>query len=69
MLKGSLEGVEELVFDLEGLEYVSSAGLRELLRAQKVMNHQGTMRIIHVGEMIMEVFDITGFSEILTIEG
>ena len=67
-LKSALEGVETLVFDLEKLEYISSAGLRVLLSAQKVMNRQGTMKVIHVGEVIREIFDVTGFSDILTIE-
>ena len=67
-LKTSLDGVTELIFDLERLEYISSAGLRVLLSAQKVMNRQGSMKLIHVGEGVMEVFEVTGFSDILTIE-
>lgn len=67
-LKDSLDGVTELVLDFEKLEYVSSAGLRVLLSAQKVMNKQGKMVIHNVCPDIMEVFDITGFSDILTIE-
>ena len=67
-LKGAIGDVKELVFDMEKLEYVSSAGLRVLLYAQKVMSRQGEMKVCHVNEMIMEVFDITGFTEILTIE-
>ena len=67
-LKASLDGVTELIFDLERLEYISSAGLRVLLSAQKVMNRQGSMKLIHVGEGVMEVFEVTGFSDILTIE-
>ncbi len=67
-LKSGLGNVKSLVFDMERLEYVSSAGLRVLLYAQKVMNRQGGMKICHANEMIMEVFDITGFTEILTIE-
>lgn len=67
-LKHSINGVEELVFDFAGLEYISSAGLRVLLSAQKVMNRQGTMVIRHVNEVIQEVFDVTGFVDILTIE-
>ena len=67
-LKGGLGDVKSLVFDMERLEYVSSAGLRVLLYAQKVMNRQGEMKICHVNEMIMEVFDITGFTDIFTIE-
>ena len=67
-LKTSLNDVEELVFDLKELEYISSAGLRVLLAAQKVMNKQGSMKIINVIAEIMEVFEITGFTDILTIE-
>ncbi len=67
-VKGSVEGVKELVFDFEGLEYVSSAGLRVLLASQKIMNRQGSMCIRHVNEVIMEVFEVTGFSDILRIE-
>ena len=67
-LKKSYDGVTELVFDLANLEYISSAGLRVLLSAQKTMNKQGLMKVIKVGEEIMEIFDITGFSDILTIE-
>ena len=67
-LKASLNGITELVFDFEKLDYISSAGLRVLLSAQKTMTKQGAMKIIHVNEMIMEVFEVTGFSDILTIE-
>lgn len=67
-LRDGLEGVTALSFDLAGLEYVSSAGLRVLLSAQKVMNKQGTMVVRNVNEQIMEVFEVTGFSDILTIE-
>ena len=67
-LKESLDGIEELVIDLQDLVYISSAGLRVLLFAQKAMNAQGKMVIRNVNEEIMEVFDITGFSDILTIE-
>ena len=67
-LKNSLEGVTELVLDFEKLEYISSAGLRVLLSAQKQMNKQGKMTIRNVCADIMEVFEITGFSDILTVE-
>ena len=67
-LKESLPGVSRLTLDLEELEYISSAGLRVLLAAQKTMSAQGTMKLIHVNEIIMEIFEITGFSDILTIE-
>ena len=63
-----LSDTKELVFDFEELEYISSAGLRVLLKIQKLMNAKGTMKVIHVSEMIQEVFDITGFANILTIE-
>lgn len=67
-LKHSISGVSELVMDFAELEYISSAGLRVLLAAQKVMNKQGSMVIRHVNETIMEVFEVTGFVDILTIE-
>ena len=66
--KKSLDGVTSLTLNLEKLEYISSSGLRVLLSAQKVMNRQGTMKVTHVGETIMEIFELTGFSDILTIE-
>lgn len=67
-VKGALTGVTELVLDFAQLEYLSSAGLRVILAAQKIMNKQGKMVIRHVNETIMEVFEVTGFSDILTIE-
>ena len=67
-LKSSLDGITQLVFDMEKLDYVSSAGLRVLLSAQKAMAKQGEMKVIHVNETVMEIFEVTGFSEILTIE-
>lgn len=67
-LKTAVSGIEELILDLKDLAYMSSAGLRVLLAAQKVMNRQGSMKVIHVNETISEIFEITGFSEILTIE-
>ena len=67
-LKSSVDKVEKLVLDFENLEYVSSAGLRVILTAQKIMNKQGEMVIRNVSEVIMEVFEITGFVDILTIE-
>ena len=67
-LKEALPGVTELTLDLEKLEYISSAGLRVLLAAQKTMSKQGAMKLINVNEIIMEIFEITGFSDILTIE-
>lgn len=67
-LKKSISGIENLVFDFEKLEYLSSAGLRVLLAAQKVMNRQGQMIIRNVNSTIMDIFEVTGFSEILTVE-
>ena len=67
-VKNSLSDVKHLTFDFSRLDYISSAGLRVLLSAQKVMNKQGSMRITNVNETIMEVFDVTGFVDILTIE-
>ena len=66
-LKASLSGVTVLGLDFSGLEYISSAGLRVLLAAQKAMSKQGKMTIRHVNETIMEVFEITGFVDILSI--
>ena len=66
-LKDVIADVKELEFDLSSLEYISSAGLRVLLSAQKVMNSQGSMKITNVVPEIMEVFEITGFTDILTI--
>lgn len=67
-LKGSIDGVVLLVLDFEKLEYISSVGLRILLYAQKIMNVQGEMKILHVNKAVMEIFDMTGFTEVLTIE-
>ena len=67
-LKTALNGVEDLKFDFAKLEYISSAGLRVLLSAQKVMNKQGSMVIKNVNEEIQEIFEVTGFVDILTIE-
>ncbi|MBQ9535983.1 MAG: STAS domain-containing protein [Clostridia bacterium] len=68
VLKESLDGVTALVIDMTALEYISSAGLRVLLSAQKLMNKQGEMKVSHVNETVMEIFEVTGFSDILTIE-
>ena len=67
-LKQSMDGVTMLELDFDKLEYLSSAGLRVILAAQKTMNKQGKMIIRHVNETIMEVFEVTGFIDILTIE-
>lgn len=64
----SIEGVTLLVLDFEKLEYISSAGLRVLLSAQKKMKNQGEMKVVRVNETINEVFEMTGFADILTIE-
>ncbi|MCD8337091.1 MAG: STAS domain-containing protein [Lachnospiraceae bacterium] len=67
-LRRKIDGVEKLTLDFSSLEYLSSAGLRVLLAAQKVMNRQGSMVIRGVNETIQDIFDVTGFSDILTIE-
>ena len=67
-LKEVLDGLNELTLDFEKLEYISSAGLRVLLSAQKTMTKQGVMRVTHVNETIMEIFEVTGFIDIITIE-
>ena len=67
-LDEELEGVERLIFDLGELEYISSAGLRVLLYAQKIMDKQGSMKLIHVSPVLMDIFEITDFVSILTIE-
>ena len=67
-LRTAVNGITELVFDLEKLNYISSAGLRVLLAAQKVMKKQGSMKIINVNPEIVEIFEITGLDEVLNIE-
>ena len=67
VIKTKLEGVTSLTFDISRLEYISSAGLRVLLTAQKVMNRQGEMKVIGANEIVLEIFEITGFSDILTL--
>ena len=67
-LKASLEDAQALVLDFEKLEYISSAGLRVLLSAQKTMAKRGEMKLTHVNETVMEIFEVTGFADILTIE-
>ena len=66
-LKNSLDGIEKLTFDFTGVEYISSAGLRVMLATQKIMNRQGEMEIIGVNDTVMEIFDVTGFSDIIKI--
>ena len=67
-VKNNIEGIKELIFDLKNLAYVSSAGLRVLLSAQKTMNKQGSMTIKNANEEVMEIFEVTGFIDILNIE-
>ena len=67
-LKESISDAKSLIFDFKQLEYISSAGLRVLLGAQKTMNKQGNMVIKNVNDVIMEIFEVTGFSDILTFE-
>jgi anti-sigma B factor antagonist len=67
-IKENIDGITELVFDFTDLAYVSSAGLRVLLSAQKTMNNVGTMVVKNVSDEIQEIFDVTGFSDILNIE-
>ncbi len=67
-VKESIEGVEKLDFDFTSLEYISSAGLRVLLSAQKIMNKQGSMVIKNASDEVKEIFEVTGFADILTIE-
>lgn len=67
-LAGALNGIKELIFDFTDVSYISSAGLRVLMAAQIQMNEQGSMTVIHANEDLMEIFEITGFTEILTIK-
>lgn len=67
VLKNALDGVTALTLDFSQLSYISSAGLRVLLSTQKRMRKQGEMKLVHVGETVMEVFEVTGFTDILTI--
>ena len=67
-LKGGMDAANTLTLDFSKLDYISSAGLRVLLSAHKVMSKKGGMKVTNVNEMVMEVFDVTGFADILTIE-
>ena len=67
-LRESLDGVTELTLDFSKLDYISSAGLRVLLSAHKTMRDKGSMKVTNANEIVQEVFDVTGFSDILTIE-
>ena len=68
IVKNELGGVSELTFDFSGLDYISSAGLRVLLSAQKMMIAQGSMKVTGANEIVSEIFDITGFATMLTFE-
>jgi anti-sigma B factor antagonist len=67
-LSGSLDNVKELILDFKQLDYISSAGLRLLLMLQKKMNNQGSMTIINANDMVKEIFEVTGFSDVLTVK-
>ena len=67
-LQESMPGAEVLILDFSNLAYISSAGLRVLLSSHKVMSRKGGMKITHVNEIVGEVFEVTGFSDILTVE-
>ena len=67
-LNASLDGVKDLIFDFSQLKYIASAGLRALLMAQKRMNKQGSMKLCHVDETVMEVLEMTGFADLMNIE-
>ncbi len=64
----NISGVTDLTFDLKQLQYISSAGLRVLMSTQKTMNQQGSMKLIHVNEEVMDVFDMTGLTDVFDIE-
>ena len=67
-IKASIDDVTDLTLDMKNIDYISSAGLRVLLAAQKQMNKQGKMTILNVNESVMEIFEVTGFSDILNIQ-
>ena len=67
-IMSSTDGITDLELDMQKLDYISSAGLRVLLAAQKLMNKQGKMTIRNANESVMEIFEVTGFSDILSIE-
>ncbi len=67
-IKADLDKADALVIDFAKLDYISSAGLRVLLSAHKAMAKKGGMKVVHANEMVMEVFEVTGFSDILTVE-
>lgn len=68
VISGSLKGVKSLIFDFAQLEYISSAGLRIILMAKKIMDRQGNMVVRHANQSVMEIFEITGFANILDFE-
>ena len=68
VLNSSLDGVTDLTFDFEKLEYISSSGLRLLLYAHRVMSKHGAMKVIHANNIILEIFEVTGFADVLTVE-
>ncbi|MBR0121786.1 MAG: STAS domain-containing protein [Clostridia bacterium] len=68
VIKSELDGVTDLVFDFSKLDYISSAGLRILLAARKKINPQGSVRVIGANETVREIFELTGFNDILTVE-
>lgn len=67
-IKDDIGGIRNLIIDVKDLDYISSAGLRVLLSTQKKMNQQGKMKVVNVNETVMEIFEITGFTDILTID-
>ena len=69
VVESSLAGITELIFDLEKMDYTSSAGLRVFLASQQIMDEQGTMTVKHVNEAVMNIFEETGFTDILDIDG
>ena len=68
VVENELNGIQQLILDCAALDYISSAGLRVILTAQDIMDEQGQMKLIHVNEMVMEILDITGLVDLLTIE-
>ena len=68
VIRDSIKGIKDLEIDFSGISYISSAGLRVILSAQKIMNTQGSMKVTGVCESVMEIFEVTGFLDILTVE-
>ena len=67
-LNGSMDGIQELVLDFEKVRYISSSGLRVLLSTHKKMSKQGMIKVIHVSDAVMDILEVTGFSDFLNIE-